>query len=568
MRVPLSLLLSLPQALCFVLLLLSSLLFATEAENKSTFFNKVIVGEQSGSSNDYSGVDHPDQSFNLYLAKYEYSHEKWREHYFEELISKKAFSLERFLSQELLAGNRCPNATLEKHLDYIRYLYRLLSIGLLYEAVLDYQKALHRLELLAVNCSIDWAKVMSHCNAKSEEMKKFKERAIAYLSQDSAKERSKETLLQARRSDWSTEFKRSRNLSFPRGVTYARLHLWCESHELHVGNVNLKNLPQLFNNLCKEDLQKLLQICSEEDQLYGVSDAPLLSELLYLSNTFALVNAEGNGRGCLERFVKLFHPKEEKFSSLNELFSEVAYKMKSMVGDEDEEVRYLQGRIFLAGALKEFDERGLSSFLYTLPTPTPTLAHPTPKAKLVVAVVALPTPLPTQARPPSPIPTPTPTALPSPKLLLSAFEGAYAYLAASSENAVSVNMRRFRSEHTFAPTILKQLLPAMEPYKSQEALREMCRLDHIGTAENPLALSFVKLLLDQNEHHALFNLTTVLGESFYVENDLENLGPKVRAVLIRLSNRSDNGEWEIFIVNPKAKVDKELLRCVANSPAR
>ena len=108
-----------------------------------------------------------------------------------------------------------------------------------------------------------------------------------------------------------------------------------------------------MKRFCSEDLKLMKKVCSEEDDLYGASNVPILTRLLVLSNVLKAPLPYGREE-CFTRYGKLFAQKEGDYQYLSKAFNKVYENLFN-----DRRVRYLQGRLFVPGALKEFDLKGL-----------------------------------------------------------------------------------------------------------------------------------------------------------------------------------------------------------------
>jgi hypothetical protein len=83
-------------------------------------------------------------------------------------------------------------------------------------------------------------------------------------------------------------------------------------------------------------------------------------------------------------------------------------------------------------------------------------------------------------------------------------------------------------------------------FQTRAALNDMKTYDNLGSINAPVGLIFLKYLIDTENHQGLFNITTVLGEKFYVVNDIEK---KEKAVYIQLLNDSStNNKWQITLI--------------------
>jgi hypothetical protein len=70
--------------------------------------------------------------------------------------------------------------------------------------------------------------------------------------------------------------------------------------------------------------------------------------------------------------------------------------------------------------------------------------------------------------------------------------------------------------------------------------------DLLGSKEAPVGLVFLKFLIDTENHQGLYNIVQVLGEKFYVMNDLEK---KSDPHYIEFKNdASTRNRWQIILL--------------------
>ena len=96
-------------------------------------------------------------------------------------------------------------------------------------------------------------------------------------------------------------------------------------------------------------------------------------------------------------------------------------------------------------------------------------------------------------------------------------------------------MRRFEIDY---PEIKKDFLKirsSLEKFQTRKSLDIMKRIDKLGTKDQPLPLKFLKFLIDFDYHQSrLYNMVTVLGEEFYLVNDIEK-----KKSLVKVNLRND-----------------------------
>ncbi|MDB9787168.1 hypothetical protein OAB57_03605, partial [Bacteriovoracaceae bacterium] len=104
-------------------------------------------------------------------------------------------------------------------------------------------------------------------------------------------------------------------------------------------------------------------------------------------------------------------------------------------------------------------------------------------------------------------------------------------------------MSTFRSEFPLKTDQLKHLRGIFQTYTNQSALKQLIKNDLFGTKVAPIGLYFLKFLINDDQHQALFNIEKILGQTFYVINDIES---KQQPVKIKLFF-STNNLWQLLV---------------------
>lgn len=441
--------------------------------------------------------------------------------------------------EEIPYMSQCPNFYLNENLDYIQYLFRLLTISYLFESLKDHNILSFRLGLRESSCNLDWNQIFKQCKPKSQEMKKFLRRAkYRYLIDFDLTKFYK--MNSSEISNWKKGLKNRSDLS----IAEHRINQSCGPN----CRQSTKQIEMGMVRSCEEDRKLIGMICSEEDHLYGMSYVEEPIDILLESHVMRIINNGGFGRKCLDRFVSLFKKKEFEYKGLADIYKYVSSHLKSTNS------KYLQGEIFTPGALKEFDDQGLDNFLFVekaapVPTPTPK-PTPAPTPKPTPKVVATPKPTPTPTPKPTPKPTPTPEPLPS------EFELANRRMKKKDAKFEMVKMDQFKKDYVFTPRMITALKGPLQDYQTREALQDMVSYDKLGTIDEPMRLRFLKYLVDQNIHQGLWNIISVIGKEFWVYNDIDDVKSPVYIRLI--NDKSTNYKWTFMIIDfEKAKEKKE-----------
>jgi hypothetical protein len=328
-------------------------------------------------------------------------------------------------------------------------------------------------------------------------------------------------------------------------VSMKRLKIYCDKNKANCKLNHLDSLGSTLHSVCSEDWTLFKKICSEDDLLIGMSYFDLPKELILNSNVATVLNKDGNAKECLERFSRLGARMETK----NEILPKIIPGLLKY-NKENLPPRFLYGRLFIPGALKEFDDKGLNDFLFAESTPAPT---PSPTATPLIVVKKIVTPAPTVIpkakvlKTPNPLPEPTKVA---PRI--SSFLTACDRLDRERLRSINLDMDLFKQDHFLSEDFKAKMSEKLTPFQTRQALSDMKEFDKLGTKEVPVKLLFLKYLIETNQHQGLFNIVAVLSNTFYVQNDLD-VPPKKGAYPARLiSLRNDNltgNKWLITILD-------------------
>lgn len=510
----------------------------SEKESLERYYHSLFVGEKRTSN--YSGARDPRGVFSETKGELVFLDDLFSVHYIDKEIQEDAFGLHDFWFQKVIEKSTCPDATLGENIDYIRYLYRLLTISYLFESLKINHKAGSELGAGGNVCSLAFDDVFGKCTPVSDDMKKFHERVYGKFVNEISKI-NVQSFNKKEISGWISNFQKSTSLTID--PVYARLHNWCYRENKNCKTLSVDEVKKALGSICRNDRDLIQNLCSEKDGLYGASYADKATELIQASNAFNIINKSGMGEDCLRRYVKIFSPKEVRYVTLTHQFPLIYSQLIR------ENSRYPQGELFLPGALKEFDIKGLSDFLTALKPPKvepviKVLPKPKPKPKPVVVAVVKPV----EIAKPEPVKM---EIVEPPKPKISEFESAVLEMDQKNLQSLSVNMQRFKDDFEFTQQMIADLAAPIKKFQTRAALSDMKSFDNLGKAEAPVGLIFLKYLIDTENHQGLFNIITVLGDKFYVSNDIEK---KDRPVYIELRNDSTtNNHWQIILIKKTEK---------------
>lgn len=510
----------------------------SEQEFLDRYYQSLFIGEKR--TPNYQGALDPRSKFSDKTGDLRLLDDSFTGRYLNNQIQSDALGLHDFWFDKVVEQSTCPDVTLGESIDYIRYLYRLLSISYLFESLKINNKVSSELGGGKTICSLAFDDVFGKCRPVTSDMKKFHERVYGKFVNEISKI-NVQAFNKKEMATWLLDFQKSTSLTLD--PVQSRLHEWCHSEKRNCRTLSAEDVKKALGSICKEDQRLIQNLCSEKDSLYGVSYAEKATELIQTSNAFNLINQSGMGEDCLRRYVKIFSPKEIRYGSLSRQFPLI---YSSLIRDNS---RYLQGELFLPGALKEFDIKGLSDFLTALKPPkvepvVKVLPKPKPKPKPPVVVVVKPV----EIVKPEPVQM---EIVEPPKPVISEFEKVVLEMDTKNLQSLSVNMERFKEDFEFTQQMTADLATPIKKFQTRAALNDMKSYDNLGSAEAPVGLIFLKYLIDTENHQGLYNIITVIGDKFYVANDIEK---KDRPVYVELRNdATTKNHWQIILLKKPTK---------------
>jgi hypothetical protein len=463
----------------------------------------------------------------LYRGRMSFKDDLFFQNYLDIYMFEKEKEYADFLGPELTAGFLCPNDDLSKNFEDIRYSYRLIALSFLIEAQWHNDQLSKKFGFQKV-CQFSpesWAK---SCRPQTAEMKEF----ITNLKKFSPKNQEKfpETYSVY---DWIKSFK---NNKFEFSSHY-RLRGKCT-------DCNEKKFKAALANDCDRNRELMGLICNEKDEIYGLSSHRDAYFLLGQSNIINSYNEKGQALGCLRRFSEVFAAKEVSYPALRNLFPPLLSHLKKEYGE-----RFLQGRVFFYGAGKEFRNKGLAEIFVEKKEETVVETPPT-----VTKVTKKEEPKVTMAKAESK-PKPAGEPLPEKKKEIPApIKSAFLQAAEARESAnlsrANVDMMKLKYDYVFSLHMINTISERLKTFMTQSALQEMVTFDSLGTKKGPVPLLFIKFMIDMEEHQGLWNLVNVLGNRFYVSNEIDaEFKPAPQYVELENSPETE-GQWQLSILRP------------------
>lgn len=518
-------------------------LLITPVQSSNDYYQSVFLGERIGGL--YYGPLSPELKFSGRDGSIQFVDDLFYRNYARPLIIDELFLLTDAWFEDISQVSSCPNHYLSENIHYIRYLFRLLTMSYLFESMKQTHLNLHALGFDRNACSLSWHQIFSQCAPQTEDMKKFVQRTQFRYLRDIT-QADYRVLDDSDKRRWFQSFSKEKQKQTSKDLSRQRLISWCSESAERCDNLKLEGVRDILVSSCQEDRELIQTICSEQDSLYGVSYVGELRELIEQSHVMAILNRGGHGKGCLERYVRVFKRNEQSYPFLSPLVPRVRDHLK------EREASYAQGALFLPGALQEFDSRGLDNFLFVDTTP-----EPEPQPVVVEEPVVEPEPVVVveePVAPPVPVIIADPLPEPPPR---TAFAHAYDRLVERNRDRVIVNMEQFKDDFVFTERMISALKGPLEDYQTREALEDMLQYDLLGTKVEPMRLMFLKFLIDNQMHQGLYNIMSVIGSQFYVLNDIDGEGGPV-AVEIN-NNAQTNHRWEITLLRDDQVVNEKIL---------
>ncbi len=514
-----------------------------EQGDATNFFHDSFLGEQKSPL--YYGPNSAEQVRDEYDNGLKFKDQQFLDQYWNRLIPAVPYSLEVLLEKKLEDG-QCPNEVLGHHMEYIRYIFRLITISYLYEELKFLKRFYYGIGGGMVSCSNNVEALFKRCDQKhiSLEMRKFLQRSSRAL----AHEKMNYVLRRFKKKEIAGLLQKSGRHQFDQGGSFTKVMEWHCRKSGGCYNLTIEEMKKAVEQRCLDDRRLLGDICREVDQIYGLAGNRDVILLLADSNIKNLFLSREQFVACLKRYQKIFASRERSYPVLNNLFPIVRMELDRFNGANK------RGVLFLPGALKEFDDQGLKSFIY----------RPKPKVvKKKVAKKLPPPPKPKVVVPPPPKkvkPKPKPKPKTKPKLKikqkpLSAFELAVAIRNKNDLPRYPVDMEKFKTDFSFSDLQRRELEGALHDYYTQKALSQMKEGDGLGERDEPVLLLFVKYLIDSGKHQGLYNIQSVLGKSFFLLNDIDK---KEIPVYVELKNDKSTGyEWQLNILPTPEEEDDE-----------
>ena len=469
----------------------------------------------------------------IYQGKLTFEDDIFFQSYFGPYLFEEEGDFSFFLKSELNGGVMCSNELISEHFDNIRYSYRLITLSYLLEGMwhMDLTSRHFRWKN---GCEFNLDKWLKTCHPKTDSMKKFIGRLSHY------RPKYEEHLPKDyQSSNWMNEFQ-SKKFNW---YSQYRMDEECKQ------GCDLKEIEKKSHAICAKDQELMTLICSEMDEVYGLSQNRDAYYLLGLSNIINSYNKNGEALGCLRRFSELMSHKEVHYDGLMKLFP----SLQSFLRKQYQE-RFLQGRVFFYGSGKEFEDKGLTD-LYVQDQPMRIEKFPKlEEAKDIQKPIAK-----AEMKPEIKSEIKAETTKVEPRKsknneiknpAKSAFLTASELRFQSNLEKVEVDMMKLKYDYVFSLHMINNLSERLKTFMTRDALMEMMNYDKLGTKDGPVPLMFIKFMIDMEEHHGLWNMISILGDKFYVSNEIDNFySPKAEFIQL-MNNETTGNQWQIYILRP------------------
>ena len=483
----------------------------------------------------YHGPQWPDFQLDPYYNSLIWQDNEYNKSYIYSLLQNNFSELDNFFERNLHQAMICSNEAIGEKFKFLRYINRLVSVSYLFESLRKHLVTARSLHL-SQTCEINWKNELEKCRPKSSDMKYFLRNAQLVVANQAPILISADSSVKKFREQWISKFENN-DLE---DLSHHRLKQSCQSCN---GVLSLKTLAQEMQKMCQEELKLFHNICSEDDQIYGLSQIPQAYNLIVSSEILNAINQDEQARGCLRRFNYQLRNKEYLSPILKLIFPMLYEQLKS--------APYPQGSLFPAGAMKEFQDKGLVSVFEITPEGNKEkVSVVKPVAKVEVENKTFPA-VKTNKKEVPPVKVPlekTIVARPEGEIQKSSFLLASEFRQRYDIEVSKVDMLKFKYDYIFPMKLVAVMKKSMSEFMTKKSLIEMKKFDALGTKSGPVPLTFIKYMIDQQLHQGLYSLIDVLGDEFYVKNNIDQqLAPAYD--LIKLKNDATTEyEWQILIV--------------------
>lgn len=491
---------------------------------------------------DYFGPANSEVTLDPYHSKVIFIDDLETEAYLFKTLQLEMLELKYFLEGEYVAGIQCPDHIYTQYKDTIEYGIRLVSMSYIFEALRDYE---YQAKILGINeaCQPNYNKLINECRPQSSRMKSFVRNSQVVINQlDQIVVPFRETKKKSQEK-WYSSLKQGK----ANHLIGSRLISDCHLNNC-IKKSSIKIINRRIQNICSNEQKLFLDICSERDKLKGISYIREVFPLLLSSDTFKEFPDKSYQYGCLKRYVSSQKKNEFKYNELEIIFKHFYSRFW-----ESQNASYQRGRLFSIGSMYEYENKGLGDIFKNEVKKIKKVSQKIDKQieKPVFEVIELPK---FQKKKKIKKKTKVSKIVKTKKVKKpknSVFKDASDLRRSLDLSQVALDMGRFLSENVFTEIEIKRLSVASGKFTAQKSLNDMKKFDKLGSRKAPVPLSFLKFLILNEKHQGLFNIVLVLGEQFYVTNNIDKNISRNESELVKLKNDAEtNFKWQIYIIKP------------------
>ncbi len=445
--------------------------------------------------------------------------------YFYHRLNLEFFELNSFFSNEYREAITCPKSEYKKYKEKIHFSFRLMALNHLYQSLAKYEAISKNFEFNNL-CRFNWKEIFKECKSKTTDMTFFKRSMIHFGKEISSTSSSVTDTSITSRKNWLSKLKSNQSSDLA---------------QVRIINSKVskdpKRLSKSLNTICKDDLAEFMMICSELDRNFGYSYSPSLFNSVIYSGL--LNDIEDNYLyGCTRRYVEESRGEEAKKYYLNDLFK---FSFENPSPEES---------IYEYGLLKSISDKGLVS-IFSGATPETEdegiklVASKSKEKKPEFEKITLKK-IKAEKKRIKKVKTNLRKEVKK-KDLSSTFLLASKFRRKNLLQEVKLDMFKFKNDYIFGSKQRQTIAKSISKFTEPSALKEMKSKDKLGSIKAPFPLTFIKFLIDENMHYALFNITNVIGETFYVVNNIDIKVKNIEHIKL-INNIENNNKWELTII--------------------
>lgn len=478
---------------------------------------------------DYSGAQDQRIQEQLHQGGFRFLDDYRNSFYEASLFQNELFYTQEFLQRELLVNSQCNENRYKEKSGYIKYLFRLITFSYLYESLLDHRALLAEIDFEQAKECPTLEKITKNCSPKTPLMQDFLDKLAVYEFDKKVAALSL--------SGWASDYKKTK--------TQRPSHLSFLTRNTPAKKLQDKKfVTKTLLHSCNENAKFLTLICNEKDNFEGMSYINIPYHLLRSSHAMNVLTDVGLSSDCLKTYSQMSQGKENPSALLKTLFPLTLNYL------EQNSPSTKQGRLFFLGSLQEYEKKGLILVKKKQKQPMKKPMMPAKTPLKEISKIKTPKRVEAQKITKKKLPPKTlPKAVKKERKRFSAFQLASETRLKLNLSEVIVDMDQFRFDYIFSNQIKEKIRALVNTFIGRKALEEMKRYDKLGTQKAPMSLVVMKYLIDTKQHHPLFNIQAVLGNEFYIKNDIDkNISKPLQ--FIRLSSLLD-GSWQLYVLAEK-----------------